>query len=123
MSRFLLPAGMAAAFVALMGVSQAVKAIEVGEPIRVAVVCDKNTVEGHLALIQEDPRYGLAREQVQADIAAGKCVRVPGVPVAVLEKGRVVRLVDGDGDHMEFTVVRVADGAWTISAYILGKEG
>ena len=120
----ILVSAMAAAFVALIGVSQAVKAVEVGTPIAVALACsDQRTVDEHLALVQADVTYGLARERVMEDIAAGKCIRVPGLVAPVMEKGRMARFVDSDGDNMEVTVVRVGDGLWTLFGRIVGKEG
>lgn len=124
MRKFITPVAMATAFVALMGVSQAVKAVEVGDPIIVGVACaDKRTVEEHLALIEADKTYGLARERLGEDIAAGKCIQVPGIPLRIEEKGREVRLVDFEGDNMRLTVVRIGEGIWTLSAEIVGKEG
>ena len=119
----ILVTAMAAAFVALIGVSQAVKSAEVGEPVAVALVCsDKRSVEEHLALIEADVTYGLVRNRVQEDLTSGKCVRTPGMVLSVQEKGRSVRLVDSDGDNMEITVVRVGDGIWTLFGRIVGKE-
>jgi hypothetical protein len=124
MRRFITPAAMLVAFVALTGVAKAVKAVEVGEPLRVLLVCDeRRTVEEHLALIQADPSYGLVRDRAMEDLATGKCMRFPGpVVVAVEEKGTEVKLVDSDGDLMELTVVRVG-GLWTINARIVAKNG
>ena len=125
MSRRVLPLAMAAAFVALMGVSKVVKAVEVGDPVQVGVACgDKRTVEEHLALIQTDVTYGLVRERLAEDVMAGKCIRVP-MPIILMvqEKGREVRIVDSDGDNMEITVVRGGEALWTLSGRIVGKEG
>ena len=125
MRKFITPVAMAAAFVALMGVSKVVKAVEVGDPVQVGVACgDKRTVEEHLALIQTDVTYGLVRERLAEDVMAGKCIRVPmPITMRVEEKGREVRIVDSDGDNMEITVVRVGESIWTLSGRIVGKEG
>ena len=123
MRRSITPVAMATAFIALMGVSQAVKAIEVGEPMVVGAVCEsRRVVEEHLALIEAAPDYSLVRERFQEDVAAGRCVQMPPMPLVVEEKGREVKLVDGDGDLMEITVVRIGS-VWTLSGRIIGKNG
>lgn len=123
MSRFILPAAMGAAFLALVGVSQAVKAAEdvKVDTVTIHVVCDKRTIEEHLALIETDPSYKLVRERLQEDIEADKCIRTPPVTLPVMEQGRQVVLTDSDGDVMQITVVKIADGAWTLSGKIIGK--
>lgn len=121
---FLLPAAMAGAFCALIGIAHVVKAdapaVQI-EAVTVRVVCDRRTIEEHLALIETDPTYKLVQERFLADIGAGKCVQTPPVTLPVLEQGRQVKLVDGDGDLMLLTVVRIMDGAWTLSGRIVGK--
>lgn len=121
MSRFILPAAMGAAFIALMGVSQAVKADEPVSEVLVKIACDKRTVEEHLSLIETDPSYKLVQERLQKDLSAGKCIQTPPIALPVLEQGRQVTLTDSDGDVMRITVVKIADGAWTLSGRIVGK--
>ena len=121
MSRFILPAAMGAAFIALMGVSQAVKADVKIEDVVVVIVCDKRTVEEHLALIETDPSYKLAHARLGEDLAQGKCIRTPPIKAPVLEQGRQVVLTDSDGDVMRITVVKIMPDGWTLSGQIVGK--
>lgn len=122
MTRWIIPVSLGAALIALLGVSQAVKAEdEKVSVVQVHVVCDKRTIDEHLALIEADVTYSLVRDRLQDDLAVGVCVRTPPVPLPVLEQGRQVTLTDSDGDVMRITVVRVAQDAWTLHGRIVGK--
>lgn len=122
MQRFLPSAAIGAAFVALLvGTSRASDSVEKVDMVTVRVACDKRTVEEHLALILEDPSYKLVQERLAEDLTADKCIQTPPLNAPVLEQGRQVTFTDSDGDVMRVTVVRVAEGMWTLAGRIVGK--
>jgi hypothetical protein len=122
--RWVIPAAMAAAFAALMGVASATKAdVPIGEPVAVRFVCaEKGVIEAQLDLLVADPSYQRALEHLKVQVEVGQCLVFPGaMPLTIQEVGRSVRIIDTDGDEVELTAIRVTATTWSVVGRVLRR--